>query len=406
MIQFNCEQCGRTISVKDKHAGKHGKCPECGGVFVVPAESSSSEVQCQNCGQKINVPKTYAGKQVKCPTCKFVVAIPRTLESSAEPGVVRFACPTCRHQIDEPESSRGKLIPCPHCDSFVAVPSLQSSALKNEAPNEPEKEVDESEEQFERLQIGSIREFKQPPNAVTRRKLPWIFDIFLFPTSMSGMSVLAIVVFTRFFFRVTVLYLGETARVFLPCLAPFGLMVGIGIFVRIALYMYLCWYLCECIRGSAEGGVRAVETKGYNPGLGEMFGHTIKIGFCFLLYLGPSTIYLIETKNKDAIFWSLFALGLTFLPMSFLGIAIYETWRGLNPFLLIGSIFSTFLPYLAMTLIFIGVGILHVQHMPDKETPHLTFFATWFVGVYLVMVLAHLLGWFYHRYEEKLNWDV
>lgn len=275
-----------------------------------------------------------------------------------------------------------------------------------EASDETEKEADESEEQFERLQIGSIREFKRPPDVATQRKLPWFFDIFLFPISRSGMSVLAIVVFTRFFFRVTVLYLGETARVFMPCLAPFGLMVGIGIFVRITLYMYLCWYLCECIRGSAEGGVRAIETKGYSPGMGDVFWHTIKIGFCFLLYLGPSTFYLIETRNQDVIYWSLFVLGLTFLPMSFLGIAIFETWRGLNPILLIGSIFSTLLPYLAIIIIFVAAGIAYVKTLPDVETPHLVFFATWFVGVYLVMVLAHLLGWFYHRYKEKLNWDV
>ncbi|MBN2313276.1 MAG: hypothetical protein JXM79_05060 [Sedimentisphaerales bacterium] len=406
MIQFNCEQCGRKISIQNEHAGKRGKCPECGAALVIPAKSSLFELHCQNCGQKINVPQTYAGKQVKCPTCKFIVAIPQTLESPAEPGVVRFTCPTCRNQIDEPESSRGKLIPCPHCSSFVAVPLPQSSATKAETSNEPEKEIDESEGQFERLQIGSIREFKQPPNVVTQRKLPWIFDIFLFPTSISGMSVLGIVVFTRFFFRACVLYLRQVAEVFMPCLAPYGLMVGINIIVRIVLYMYLCWYLCECIRGSANGGVRAVETKGHNAGLGDMFGHTIKIGFCFLLYLGPSVTYLIETENKDTIFWSLFALGLTFLPMSFLGVAIFETWGGVNPFLLIGSIFSTFLPYLAMTLTFIGAGIIYVQHLPDAETPHLRFFMTWFVGVYLAMVLAHLLGWFYNRYEEKLNWNV
>jgi hypothetical protein len=28
------------------------------------------------------------------------------------------------------------------------------------------------------------------------------------------------------------------------------------------------------------------------------------------------------------------------------------------------------------------------------------------VRIYLVLIVAHLLGWFYHRYEQKLNWDV
>jgi hypothetical protein len=288
----------------------------------------------------------------------------------------------------------------------VAVPSPQSSAPKAETSIESEKKIDESEEHFEQLQIGSIKEFKKPPNVVTQRKLPWIFDIFLFPTSLSGMSVLAIVVFTRFFFRVSVLYLGQAAEVFMPCLAPFGLMVGIGIFVRIGLYMYLCWYLCECIRGSAGGGVRAVETKGYNAGLGEMFWHTFRVVLCIVLYLFPAIIYLNMTKRADTIFWSLFAFGAVFLPMGFIGISIYETWRGLNPVLVIGSIFSTFLPYFAMILTFVVAGFLIVTKVTDPYGSSLRFFITWLVGVYLLMVLAHLLGWFYHRYEEKLNWDV
>jgi hypothetical protein len=137
-----------------------------------------------------------------------------------------------------------------------------------------------------------------------------------------------------------------------------------------------------------------------------MFGQTIKVGGCLLLYLGPAFFYADETEKTDVIFWCLFVFGLIFLPMSLLAVAIFETWRGLNPLLLIGSIFSTFLPYFAMILIFIAAGIVLVQNIPNKETPHPTFFTTWFVGVYLAMVLAHLLGWFYHRYEEKLNWDV
>ena len=407
MIRFCCEQCGHKISVRDKYAGKHGKCPECSAAFVVPAEAATIELQCENCGQKITVPKTYAGKKVKCPTCKFILDIPtRTTEIAGGPGTIRFVCTTCNQPIEEPESSRGKLVPCPHCSSFVAVPSLETPAPDAEASIQPDKEVDESEEQFEQLQIGSIREFKQKPNVVTERKLPWILDIFLFPTSMSGMAVLGIIVLTRFFFRVTVLYLGEASRQFLPCLAFFGLMWGLGIVARIVIYMYLCWYLSECIRGSAAGGVRAVETKGYNPGLWEMFGNTFRVALCIVLYLIPTIIYLNLTKREDTIFWSLLVFGTVFLPMGFIGIAIYETLRGLNPLLVIGSIFSTLLPYFAMILTFVAAGTLIVTNVTNPYASSLSFFITWLVGVYLLMVVAHLLGWFYHRYEEKLNWDV
>ena len=407
MIRFCCEHCGHKISVQDKYAGKRSRCPECDTVFVVPAESTFIGLQCENCGQKISVPKTYAGKKVKCPSCKFILDVPtRLTERAGTPGIIRFVCTTCNQSLEEPESSQGKLIPCPHCSSFTAVPSSEIAAPQVEASVQPEKEADESEEHFEQLQIGSIKEFKQPPNVVMKRKLPWILDIFLFPTSVSGLSVLAIIVGTRFFFRVSVIYLGQAADVFLPCLAPFGLMVGLGIFVRIILYMYLCWYLCECIHGSAAGGVRAVETKGYNPGLWEMFGNTFRVGLCIVLYLFPAIFYLNLTKRADTIFWGLFVLGSIFLPMGFIGISIYETLRGLNPVLVIGSIFSTFLPYFAMILTFVAAGFLIATTVTEPYASNLSFFITWLVGVYLLMVVAHLLGWFYHRYEEKLNWDV
>ena len=407
MIRLTCEQCGHKISVQDKYAGKQIKCAECRTVLVVPAFSAPIRFQCQNCGRKIRASGIHAGKKVKCPTCKFILTVPaQTTELPDRPGVVRFTCSSCNRSIEETESSRGKLIPCPHCNAYVAVPSPESSTQKTDISIQTEQENDESEEHYEQLQIGSIKEFKQPPNVVTTRKLPWILDIFLFPTSMSGLSVLAIIVLTRFFFRVTVLFLHEAAQQFLPCIAFFGLMVPIGILARIVIYMYLCWYFCECIRGSAAGGVRAVETKGYNPGLWEMFGYTFRIVLCIVLYQFPAIIYLNLTKRADAIFWSLFVFGTIFLPMSFIGISIYETLRGLNPVLVVGSIFSTFLPYFAMILTFVATGIVIVTKVTDPYGSLLSFFITWLVGVYLLMVVAHLLGWFYHRYEEKLNWDV
>ncbi|OHB78988.1 MAG: hypothetical protein A2Z25_19635 [Planctomycetes bacterium RBG_16_55_9] len=202
------------------------------------------------------------------------------------------------------------------------------------------------------------------------------------------------------------LFLGEASKQFLPCLAFFGLMFGIGVVVRIILYMYLCWYLCECVRGSAAGGVRAPETKGFTPGLGEMLGQTIKAGGCLLLYAGPAIFYFVETRQTDAIFWGLSIFAFFFLPMSFLATVMFESWRGLNPILLIGSIFNTLLPYAAMILTLLAAGVVIIEKAPNPRASHLTFFITWLVGVFLAMIAAHLLGRFYYRYEEKLNWDV
>ena len=35
-ITCRCERCGKTLRVKDELAGKHAKCPGCGGTIRVP----------------------------------------------------------------------------------------------------------------------------------------------------------------------------------------------------------------------------------------------------------------------------------------------------------------------------------------------------------------------------------
>jgi hypothetical protein len=30
----------------------------------------------------------------------------------------------------------------------------------------------------------------------------------------------------------------------------------------------------------------------------------------------------------------------------------------------------------------------------------------YFIGIYIILVIAHLIGRFYWRYQDKLNWEV
>jgi len=407
MIRFCCEHCGRKIGVPDEHVGKRGKCPECDVIFVVPAKPDTIELKCENCGHEIRVPKTCAGKNVKCPACNFILAIPAL--RSGPPGgsgAIRFTCATCHRQIEEPESSRGKLILCPHCSSYMAVPLPESPARKTEVPIQPVQEIDESEERFKQLQIGSIREFKQEPNVVTERKLPWPIDIFLYPTSKAGLVTIAVITLIRLFFRIMVRAMGESTRSFLPFLAFFAVLAIVGLLVRVILYLYLYWYFCECVRDSAAGGVRAPEILGHAPGLGEMFWKLIRTIFCLAFFFGPAIVYFLETRKTDAVFWCLAFYGVFFFPMSLLAFVLFDSLRALNPIVFIGSILSTFFPYCAMIAVFMVAGAFIFERVPNPRGPSGTLFVIWVVGIYLAMVAAHLLGWFYHRYENELNWDV
>jgi uncharacterized membrane protein len=42
-IEFRCTQCGKLLRTGDDTVGKHAKCPECGAVMVIPANSSAPD---------------------------------------------------------------------------------------------------------------------------------------------------------------------------------------------------------------------------------------------------------------------------------------------------------------------------------------------------------------------------
>jgi len=42
MIRFQCDECGSTLKVEDRLAGKKGKCPKCNAVTMIPDPSSTT----------------------------------------------------------------------------------------------------------------------------------------------------------------------------------------------------------------------------------------------------------------------------------------------------------------------------------------------------------------------------
>jgi len=407
VIRFCCEQCGHKIGVEDGHAGKRVKCPECSTVFVVPAESTVIDFTCANCGQRISDLKTHAGKKVICPKCQSMLFVPTDSEASAESiRVVRFTCSMCHREIEEPESSRGKLVECPHCKEYVPVPIVEKPAQQAALPGRPGGEDDTSDRQFEELQRSMGEMPVKAPDQPAERKLPWILDIFLYPTSKAGLITLSIIIFVPLLIRVVVNLLSAGAHGFLPLLVLAVPVSMIGMIIRLLLSLYLYWYFCECIRDSAAGGVRAPETVGATPGLGDLLWQWFRTFVCLVIFGAPTLIYYARVQQIDSVFWALLAAGVFVFPMALLAVVMFDSFAGLNPILLVGSVFSTFLPYCAMIAVFVLLVFLVVQEAPLIQVSAILFFTVKCVGIYLLLIVAHLLGWFYHRYEQKLNWEV
>ena len=85
---------------------------------------------------------------------------------------------------------------------------------------------------------------------------------------------------------------------------------------------------------------------------------------------------------------------------------LFDSLDALNPIAITTSIAKTFLPYCRLLLILallvcIGVGISAV--LGYISCPQ---FLTGGVGLYLLLIKAHLLGRFYWRYKHKLDWGI
>jgi hypothetical protein len=109
---------------------------------------------------------------------------------------------------------------------------------------------------------------------------------------------------------------------------------------------------------------------------------------------------------NSAIFWSLLAYGVFFFPMGILAVVMFDSINGLNPVLLICSIASKFFQYCALIMFIFILGFLPVALNWIFPQSLIISYISSVVRIYLIMVVAHLLGRFYRRYQEKLNWEV
>jgi hypothetical protein len=385
MIRFYCKYCAHKIRVQDKDIGRLGKCPQCGKVIRIPTESTIIEFNCENCGRVISVPKSHAGKQAICPKChiQFIIPSPRS------PGP------------DWMEEYSGDLVDrttdSTHGLTLLEVP--EEYKLKDE----PADEADTSEKAIN-LQEGSEEDLeKEETESAGRSKLPWFIDIFLYPISIPGLIHLGI-------FTIIPLVLSLIRML----LGPFRMAFTFpSLLINLAVGLYICWYITECVRDSAKGGHRAPEAFA-SSGLGEMWSQSLHIIGCYLIFLCPAFFYSIFSNKTDIVFWLLLAYGAFFFPMGLLACIMFDSIYGLSPLILIGSIFSTFFQYCGLVLLITGIilgfkAIQTIQTNNDQQERFLMIimgavFSA--ILLYVAFVVAHLIGRFYWRYEEKLNWEV
>jgi len=324
-------------------------------------------------------------------------------------------------------------------DSSPASESKDSMLDPNlfEIPQEKETagtQEDLSEKAWDELQKsrGGGRIEHEP---LPERKLPWIIDIFLYPTNKAGLTMLAIFIMVPLLMEILVRVLSRSSILLLNLVAI--LLLIISVIVNVAIMLYRYWYLSECIRDSSEGRIRTPETIAETPGIFELFPAFFKIFVCIFIFMVPLFYHITNSKDIPRDAWSFFIFilffwwivisevgkgGITFhlfllfaaffLPMTVLSVIMHDSFRGLNPIRIIRSIVSTLFPYFGMVLLLciFGIPVVLIRKFIITEAvsgrPGLSLYFPRAISIYLMLVAAHLLGRFYWKYEEKLYWDV
>jgi hypothetical protein len=219
---------------------------------------------------------------------------------------------------------------------------------------------------------------------VYERKLPWIIDICLYPANLPGLVNIVILVGAELLIRFMEKH--NTS--------------GSGI-VQTIIAFYALWYFAECVRDSAEGGLRTPEIPEM-PRIIDVCRQMGSVVGCLIIFFVPVIAYFFLAKKAGVVFWLLLTYGVFFFPMAILAVIVLDSPAGLNPRLLLSSISNTFLQYCGLVFLFVAsIFLLSVFEKVENISQLMTFILCC-VRVYLLFVAAHLLGRFYWRNRDKL----
>ncbi len=334
---------------------------------------------CKHCGQQIGVPAGFAGGGARCPKCKNIVVVPEA--ESAEP---------VADQSNISDSKGGVKY-----EGFDRA--LFDIPQEDESTSQVSNQVGMSKEGYEELRRRKKVLDEYQAEQIGKRKLPGFIDVFLYPVSFWGLVYLGIFIGITLFI--------DTVEKIVPYyfVILFGIIVSV---IKILIILFMYWYFAECVRDSAEGGLRAPKVIGDTPPLRDMFRQMVDIVVSIVIFFGPFFLYVLIARRAGIIFWLLLIYAVFFFPMALLSFVVFDSIAGLNPRLIYKSISNTFWQYCGLVLLFIAAGLLiGVLGQKTSESGHLVFLVR-SAGIYLIFVAAHLLGRFYWKYQEKLKWEV
>ncbi|MDB6015888.1 MAG: domain containing protein [Pedosphaera sp.] len=188
-----------------------------------------------------------------------------------------------------------------------------------------------------------------------------------------------------------------------------GSMVAILV-VSVFVYGYLFGYLMRIIASTYEGMKEMPNWPEFN-GWEDVMVPLLQALATLLASFAPGLIALGAFYDQPwggMVTRAILCLGIFYLPMSFLAVALFDSVTILNPLFIIPSILRVLKPYLAACGVLAAVVVLHVlvNFLLEKYVKILVLpgLISGFLGLYFLTVEMRVLGILYRTEREALGW--
>jgi len=327
--------------------------------------------KCERCGRELVLADTCAGKKGRCPRCRQILHVPQAGETSPT-----NPAGNTNASIGSKDALLLDLSPPTQMPTEEKATSALSGGVGQGLPGGAE--VGDSETSDEAA-------------------AGWI-DALLYPTNANGLVQIGILTVALWAVGIFGLLIGSFLRQY------GGLLVLI---LRLLVVGYMVYYLSYCIFDSSRGGRRAATiSTAHTPDLWDLFSQLLLLLASVAICFSAAAVYYIATERADTPFWVMVMAGAFFFPMTLLTATLFDGIDALNPMLIIRSILVTLPTYLVL-IVELGVLAL-VLAAANWASPRLPIpRILWnVVYLYLLLIGSHLLGRFYCRHKDALDWGL
>lgn len=320
-----------------------------------------------------------------------------------------------------PEASAGKTGRCPQCKKRMTIPSVPEPGLRlvrDPAPPDPQEaskpvvrgpsgrsiraqraQEMEAYQRKQELLASPIPATSDHPDE-QRQRGP--LDLLLYPFGLTGTMTLVSIIGLAILLSL------------LGAVIPISLLFHSWLFLMIdaAVTLYIGWYLAECVYDSAKGGTRAPEILDADTSIGNMWSRVPYLLAVYIIYGLPPVLYQLWIRQSDAVFWALAVWAVVFFPMGLLAMVMHDSVSALNPLFLLGSIRRVCCPYLGLLVslavmagLFVVLPAMLAPAPPPGAVAAVNLISL-IAGAYGSFLFAHVLGRFYRRHRDRLDWGI